>query len=207
MARRTVLSVFLSAIFGAMLLFSTSSVALADTITFSSLEQAGTSLINTSDPYVEGAYRILNSGQLYFAQQSNYSYAGSAGLHERIANGLITLNRTDGGSFNLTSIDLSVLIPGGASPAVVFTGFLAGGGTVTQSFTPTSFGFQTFVFNSSFVNLTSVRWNQGTDEAHAHQFDNIVVASSVPEPATMMLLGSGLVGVAAKLRRMRREKI
>jgi len=118
---------------------------------------------------------------------------------------LITLNRLDGGTFTLSSIDLSVLHPQGVSPAVVFTGFLSGGGTVTQTFNPTVFGFHTFVFNSSFNNLVSVTWRQGTDELNAHQFDNIVVASSVPEPTAMLLLGTGLAGVAAKLRNRRRK--
>jgi len=199
--RKTLL---LSSLF--VLLLITSAVkARADVITFDSLEQAGTNLVHTTDPYTEGGYRIQNGGELYFAQQSNTLYAGSAALHERISNGLITLNRLDGSTFTLSSIDLSVLHPSGTSPAVVFTGFLAGGGTVTQTFNPTSFGFQTFVFSSAFSNLLSVTWRQGTDELNAHQFDNIVV-SSVPEPATMLLLGTGLVGTAAQLRKRRKSK-
>src|SRR4030095_1152709 len=123
------------------LLITSASTARADTITFSTLEQAGTSLVHISDPYFESGYRIQNSGEFYYWQQGNIQYAGSAGLHERISNGLITLNRADGQSFTLTSIDLSVLHPQGVSPAVTFTGTLAGGGTVTQTFTPTLFGF------------------------------------------------------------------
>lgn len=186
-----------------MILFIGTAVeASADTLTFSTLEQAGSSLIHVSDPHAESGYQILNGNELYAAQQSHYSYAGSAGLHERISNGLIQLNRIDGGSFSLNSIDLSVLVRGGSSPAVVFVGVLAGGGTVTQTFTPSVFGFQTFVFSSSFTNLLSVSWRQGTDETHAHQFDNIVV-NNVPEPTTMLLLGSGLIGVATRLRKRR----
>jgi len=191
-----------------LVVFTSATSAAADTITFSGLEQAGSSLVHISDPYFESGYRIQNGGELYYAQQSNLQYAGSAGLHERISNGLITLSRQNGSAFKLTSIDLSTLHPSGASPAVVFVGVLSGGGTVTQTFTPTVFGFHTFVFNSSFTNLLSVSWHQGSDDLNAHQFDNIVVSSSTqtPEPATMVLLGSGLFGLGAQLRRRRKAK-
>jgi hypothetical protein len=57
---------------------------------------------------------------------------------------------------------------------VTFTGHLAGGGTVSATFTPTTFGFGTFTFPPGFSNLTSVTWNQGPVGAF-HQFDNITV--------------------------------
>jgi PEP-CTERM motif len=193
----------------AVVIVASGTSAYADTITFSTLEQAGSSLVHISDPYVEGAYRIQNGGELYFAQQSNVLYAGSAGLHERISNGLLTLNRVDGAAFNLLTIDLSILHPNGASPPVVFVGTLLGGGTVTQTFTPTLFGFHTFTFTGSFSNLVSVSWRQGTDEFNAHQFDNIVVtsaASPTPEPSAMLLLGTGLMAFGAKIRKRRRSR-
>jgi PEP-CTERM motif len=203
---RKLLRTLLPIVFFTFVTLTSATFAFGDTISFNSLEQPGNTLVLVSDPYSEAGYRISNGGQLYYAQQSAVEYAGSAGLHERITNGLLTLTRVDGNAFTLSSIDLSILHPNGASPPVVFTGTLVGGGTVTQTFTPTVFGFQTFVFNSSFTNLTSVSWRQGTDELNAHQFDNIVV-SSVPEPSAMLLFGTGLMASAARIRKRRRLKV
>jgi hypothetical protein len=180
------------------------------TITFDSLESAGTGLISVGDPYIESGFKLTDNGSFYAAQQSNYQYAGSAGLHERVSGGSITLSAVSGSPFDLTSIDLSILASYGTSPAVTFTGTLSGGGTVAQSFTPVVFGFATFTFNSSFVNLTSVTWYQGSSEGSAHQFDNIRINGGVeavtPEPTSLALAGFAGIGMAVGAWRRRRQQ-
>jgi hypothetical protein len=158
--------------------------------------------VNVLNPYVESGFQITgDSSGLYYAQQNNFEYAGSAGLQERVSAGTITLSQVGGHSFDLDSIDLSILDPGATSPPVTFTGFFAGGGSITETFQPLSFGFTSFTF-SGFTGLADVQWNQGCCESSAHQFDNIVV-DGVPEPSTwaMMILGFGGIGFMAYRRR------
>jgi hypothetical protein len=175
----------------------------AATMTFDSLEQAGSSFVNVSDPFQEDGFQVSNQNQLYYAQQSNSQYAGSAGLHERVGNGLLTLSQISGDLFDLLSIDVSILdsCPSCSSPLVTFTGFFGAGGTISQSFQPISFGFTTVAF-AGFQGLSRVEWRQGTSQGNAHQVDNIVaVPSAVPIPAAFPLLLAALGGLGFASRR------
>jgi hypothetical protein len=127
---------------------------------------------------------------------NNPFFAGSNGL-AAFSPATITLARTDGGPFSLLSIDLARNFAFDPAPSVTFTGTLAGGGTVSETFAVTTASpplvFQTFLF-TGFTDLTSVSWDQGAANQGIHQFGNVRLAI-VPEPSTLALAALGAVGL------------
>lgn len=177
--------------------------AAAVVLDFDSLETPTGGSVLASSPYTEDGFQIHGTALVYFSQDSMY-YPGSAGLFVGTSGGTAVLMESlNGNPFTLSSIDLSVSIPNATSPPIEFIGELYGGGTVSQTFTPTEFGFTQFNFNSSFKNLTSVSWVQGIDPLNGHQFDNIVVTANVPEPASILSI---LVLSAFAINRVKRHK-
>lgn len=137
---------------------------------------------------------------------NNPFYAGANGLAS-FAPATITLAQTNGDPFSLLSIDLARNFAFDPAPTVTFTGTLDGGGTVTQTFTVTTFSpplvFQTFNL-LGLDDITSVSWNQGTPAEGLHQFTNIHLSTTpavVPEPGTYALLASLCVASTLLLRR------
>ncbi len=111
---------------------------------------------------------------------------------------------------SLVSIDLARNFAFDPAPTVTFTGTLAGGGTVSETFSVTTppgtpMTFQTFAF-SGFTNVTAVSWDQAAFTEGLHQFGNIDLtpAPTVPEPSTLALL---IVGVPLALKRRFRRGV
>jgi len=116
------------------------------------------------------------------------SFSGSVSLYHHIGTREIVLTRTDGGPFQLLSIDLVELpaldvfgqpIDFGPFP-VTFVGVRANGKTVTATATVIPFPEVTTVTFHGFTNLVAVHWFQGSGPSPdtatgTHQFDNIVV--------------------------------
>jgi hypothetical protein len=140
---------------------------------------------------------------------NNPFYAGANGL-AAFAPATITLAQTSGDPFSLLSIDLARNFAFDLPPTVAFTGMLAGGGTVSETFTVSTSSppltFQTFDF-TGFTNITSVSWGQDTsDSPGVHQFTNIhLFVGAVPEPSALTLLALGVPLALAATRRLRRR--
>ncbi len=143
---------------------------------------------------------------------NNPYYAGANGL-AAFSPATITLTQTSGEPFTLLSIDLARNFEFDPAPTVTFTGTLAGGGTVSETFMvttpppPSPPGFETFSF-TGFTGLTSVSWDQPLFNLGLHQFTNITLSTGVvPEPSALTLLALGMpLALAWRLRMGRRNR-
>jgi hypothetical protein len=158
--------------------------------------------------YTEAGYTLVTPGNAGFASWCNDSdnYAG-VGMFINSFDGTAQLTQNGGGTFAIKAIELSYFF-GGSWPAQPFTFFgnLSGGGTISQTFTigPQLGGHPTFVpfiFDAQWTNLASVDFS--VNHWPGYQFTNVSLESSVPEPASMALFGTGLVGVFGFIRRRR----
>jgi len=193
-------SVFLAAS-TAVLLSLLPSIAIAElVIDFQSLEHVDGATGDHGLLYSEDGYTLTVDGSLGFVTFGTleFRYTGSTAMAMRQSPSLTTLTQDAGGAFGVTSIDLAEL-NGPNSAVIAFTGTLSGGGTTEQSFTldGVAFGAETFLFNSTFENITSLSWSQGSS---FHQFDNIQI-SAVPEPSSLLMVGIGMATLACRRRR------
>jgi hypothetical protein len=134
---------------------------------------------------------------------NNPFYAGANGLAS-FTPATITLSQVTNEPFSLLSIDLARNFGFDLAPTVTFTGTLAGGGSLSETFkvtTPAGFpsAFQTFDF-TGFTGVTAVSWDQPDPSQGLHQFTNIQLAAGVPEPSTLTLLALGTSLAAAFLQ-------
>ncbi|AFL74558.1 PEP-CTERM sorting domain-containing protein [Thiocystis violascens] len=159
-------------------------------IDFEALATNGSDSPTVGASHAEQGFLVTNDEFATDGLTSPFYLGGSTYIYSDTPNSTISLINTQGFAFSMQSIDLAELMDFDVS--VTFIGTKADTSTVQQTFTlDGQSGFETFAFNSDFDRLASLSWGQTAD---FHAFDNINLEVTVPAPATILLLGSGLLG-------------
>ena len=172
-----------------------------------------------SGDVVSGGFVFDSNGDHLHRVNSSIASNGSTnlGIHEFPGfNNIVTIRPQAGGEFSLNSIDLGEWLGttpfttieitgvGGSNPSTSFVldGFVDGTGGAPD--------FQTLTFDATWSNLTAVTLNGiggpldvNGQPLGSFTIDNIVVNTAVPEPASLLLMGTGLGAVVR--RRLRRR--
>jgi hypothetical protein len=202
------------ACFALLLLVFAPSNAMATTITFSESHfttasgfngQSNETLLSSDGQYRVESFWLGFIGHFHYQSGSGFdcpvlnpceqNHNQSGALNNLAELQGMRISRVDGQSFNLVSMDILL----GAASVGQLTNFSTGAGTWNLYTTGA------INFGSTFTNVNQIFLADpfaAGSRSFQNQWDNITLSSSVPEPSSLLLIGTGCIGLLlAKIRR------